>query len=306
MFFDAYPFMDGVACIAHAQPFLCLWFEVTPWQYRVLDVNGTFSKKSFRFLSEFREGLQAAQESRGFNFLAWYSNDYGYIGADGSWAIKPQFTYARNFSEGLGAVRLKNGCLGFVNHEGRIVIQHSCFNEIDNFSDGLAWFLDKDTQWWGAIDQSGTIRIKPAYKSKPTPFVNGMATVPTGLETWGVLERESGHIIADGFELLGPFSEGRAWALSGNKKGFINTKGVWVVEPKYDLARDYSEGLAAVFNGIKFGYIDRNGIVVIPFVFTQAESFRNGLARVNERAENKITGTFDYIDMGGNIVYSSP
>jgi hypothetical protein len=47
---------------------------------------------------------------------------YGYIDKTGKWIIKPQFTHAENFSEGLAAASLDYGNRGYIDKTGKFVI----------------------------------------------------------------------------------------------------------------------------------------------------------------------------------------
>jgi hypothetical protein len=65
---------------------------------------------------------------------------------------------------------------------------------------------------------------------------------------------------------------------SGNKYGYINTKGEYIIAPQFDLAYMFSDGLALVRSDGKWGYISENGKYVIPAKFERATPFADGLA----------------------------
>lgn len=52
-------------------------------------------------------------------------------------------------------------------------------------------------------------------------------------------------------------------AKSGDKWGYIDTTGKFVINPQFDEARLFQEGLAAVEIGGKWGEIDKTGKIVI-------------------------------------------
>ena len=124
-------------------------------------------------------------------------------------------------------------------------------------------------------------------------------------------------------------------AKKGELYGYINTKGEFVIEPKYYIAMEFSEGVAAVkFDGEdsfklidkkgdvvgatdaswvdpfceglavaqvggydgKYGYIDKSGKMVISAQFDFADDFSEGMAIV------KIGDKFGFIDKTGNMV----
>ena len=75
----------------------------------------------------------------------------------------------------------------------------------------------------------------------------------------------------------GDFVEGVSPARVGENWGFIDTKGDWVIEPKYWRVQPFSEGLAAVTGQLKgsdfpTAYIDRTGKSIIGFPKGVAEA----------------------------------
>ena len=53
------------------------------------------------------------------------------------------------------------------------------------------------------------------------------------------------------------FSEGLTCVGIGDRYGYINKEGQYVVNPQFDGARFFSEGLAPVKIGDKYGYISK-------------------------------------------------
>ncbi len=122
---------------------------------------------------------------------------------------------------------------------------------------------------------------------------------PTG--KWGYADSRGKFIIPPKFESASPFSDGLALVSVWNKFGFINEKGFPVLKPQYDAARSFSEGLAAVMvvdlnNEKKWGFIDKTGRFVISPRFDDASDFSGGKAVVVMNG-NRIT-----IDTSGKVV----
>lgn len=158
-----------------------------------------------------------------------YQNDkYGYVNENG-WLLKPQFDEARDFSEGLAAVKVGgwNGKWGFVDKTGKMVIQPE-YDETGDFSEGLAGVRMNNVWEWGFIDKTGKMVIQPKY---------------------------------EGFY---KFSEGLAGVkMTNGKWGFIDKTGEWVIQPQFDEASYFESGKSWVLigdweNGTR-GYVDRNG-----------------------------------------------
>ena len=70
-------------------------------------------------------------------------------------------------------------------------------------------------------------------------------------------------------------------AKKDDKWGYINLKGEVVIDFLYEKAGEFSEGLAAVKQGGKGGYINEEGKVVIPLKYNSVGIFYDGMAQVD-------------------------
>lgn len=77
--------------------------------------------------SDFSEGLACVQDPNGL---------FGYIDKSGNYVIKPQFTYASSFSDGL-AVAERDSYFGYIDKSGKFVIEPQYYYAED-FRDGVA------------------------------------------------------------------------------------------------------------------------------------------------------------------------
>lgn len=104
-----------------------------------------------------------------------YENDeeqfFGYIDKKGNWAIKPQFTSARNFSYGLASVKVDYEKAGYIDKTGKFVIPPK-YNYAGDFEYGFASvrinmyegvFIDKT----GKISKTVSHAHPPQDKSIP-------------------------------------------------------------------------------------------------------------------------------------------
>jgi hypothetical protein len=83
--------------------------------------------------------------------------------------------------------------------------------------------------------------------------------------------------------------------------GFINGKGQIIVKPQYLEALDFSEGLAWVMNKEKRGYINKKGNLVIDYKGNGfGNSFHQGLAGISK--EDSTYVLFGFINKKGEIV----
>lgn len=99
------------------------------------------------------------------------------------------------------------------------------------------------------------------------------------------------------YSYVGDFQEGLAWYEHNGWMGYINRKGIEVIEPKFHLADDFSEGYAVVFNNGQSILINKSGEQLelsteIDFV----SDFHNGIARIgmfSDKMNSRIDGFID-------------
>ena len=217
----------------------------------------------------------------------------GYLDTKGKVVIPATYEYilaessvASHFSEGL-CPQYKYDDVSvyttFINKTGGVVF--TCEGRVDDFHEGLA-LLGKD------------------ISDNEDDF----------LWRYGFLDKKGKEAIPFRFERAGHFSEGLCWAEEGNKKGFIDKDGKFVLTGSWrictlyeegpeesDLIPTFSEGLAWVCNSEgKFGYIDKTGNLVIPFRYELGYDddmecydqqpcfdFHQGIARVWDKSTGK-------------------
>jgi hypothetical protein len=229
---------------------------------------------------------------------------WGYIDRSGKIAIKPQFSWAEEFSEGLAAFENEDGKHGYIDETGKIVIEPK-FDNWTNFSEGLA-AVSVDFKW-GYIDRNGKWVIPPQF-AVGRPFSNGLAlvgvplsgnvTFPPGPVKHEFIDKDGKIAINPEHDILnGSFSEGFAAVQFITKNGIddelIDKTGKTLVAVQDLKLRGFSGGLAAVKKDGKWGYVGMNGNFLIEPQFEEAESFSEGLAAV------KVDKKWGYIDRQG-------
>jgi hypothetical protein len=118
-------------------------------------------------------------------------------------------------------------------------------------------------------------------------------------DKWGYVDKTGKYIINSQFDDAFNFSEGLALVKSNDGKyGFIGEDGKYVINPIYKDATSFSEGLACVVmeNG-KPQFINKENKIL--FTVDKAEicfGFSEGMARV------KIKGKWGYIDKTGKLI----
>lgn len=143
----------------------------------------------------------------------------------------------RNFSEGMVSV-FKNGKYGYMNKQQKLVIPHKYEMALD-FSDGVAVVMNDGL--FGVIDKTGKVII-PLNEEYIGSFSSGLGassvTDDSGERLYGYMNKAGKVVIIPNWTEVYPFSEGlaavRFTTLTSSKWGVIDTKGNYVVKPKYD------------------------------------------------------------------------
>ena len=224
-------------------------------------------------LSDFHEGLARI----GGKTEAGYR--YGYIDSNGEIRIDIQYGSAGYFSEGLADVRSDNGCVGYINQRGEMVIE-----PIWDYGYGF---------------QNGFAIV---FKGK----TNIIGLPSKGL--YGVIDKQ-GYVISEPqWDNIEAYSDDLALVEKSGKYGYIDKRGNVVIEPQWENALSFSCGLARVRgkNG-KYGFIDHSGKLIIDCEWDYATVFQdNGYARVfrgtlqgNGSPEN---GCYGMINIRGEVV----
>ena len=226
------------------------------------DKNGVL-KKNGQWFIEPKENLSRDYDE--YEDIICVSDDdkYGYINGNG-WLVKPQYTYANQFSEGLAAVSI-------------------------------------DGEKWGFIDKTGKMCIEPQfYVEYNTKFVDGWALVGDENHKIGFIDKKGNWVIQPQYDSALLFHEDFAAVEIDGKWGYINKDGKMVINPQYEDAADFSKGLAAVKKGDKWGYINKTGKMVIQPKYDDADEF-NSIGRAYVRIGDWDTGTSGYVDRNGNF-----
>jgi len=111
----------------------------------IIDISGDLVMlpvEMDRRIAPFSEGRAA------FTVGEWPNETVGFLDVYGNEIIAPVFMQARDFSEGLAAVRTDDGW-GFIDKYGNIVVA-TRFDAVTNFSEGFAWFLQDGR--WGTLE----------------------------------------------------------------------------------------------------------------------------------------------------------
>lgn len=232
---------------------------------------------------------------------------YGYLNEKGERVIQPVYHVASHFKEGMARVNMGKAS-GYIDKTGKLVIPYR-FSSTSDFSEGLAAVKLAVDGLYGYIDKTGKLAI-PARFADAAPFSDGAARVYVNGK-YGYIDREGKYILKPQFTSAGPFSEGLAFVERNGKSFYINKKGEKVIASANVLAGGtFVHGLAPASPGQKYGFIDKTGKYVVKPSLEWADSFRGKLAKVYVRTKETRPSYDDwyiegYINTRGKLVWTS-
>ncbi|WP_183192346.1 WG repeat-containing protein [Brevibacillus fluminis] len=211
-------------------------------------------------------------------YPAYINFKFGFINKEGKQMIAPQFSWVGTFSEGLAPASGENGKVGFIDRTGKFVIQPVYESVVDSFTNGIAHVSLNDDVL--TIDKTGKAMGPNPDKIGLDGYYEGLAAVLDG-EKWGFIDEKGNWIVKPTYDMVGRFSEGLAAVSQDNaKQGYIDKTGKLILPAQYSFAGEFHEGKAAVTINDKMGFIDKTGKVVIQPNFFSVGDFTDGLAPV--------------------------
>jgi hypothetical protein len=207
----------------------------------------------FDDVTEFNDGYAVARNDGKYFIL---DKQYGEHPVDDENIVK-----VKSFSEMLAPYESKNGKMGFIDEQGKIVIQAQ-FIAVGYFNAGLAWAKTVDKKI-GYIGKNGEWVIQPQFElAKNFDPESGMARIKVN-EKMGFVNKKGELLFVNDAEDIGDFTNGLCWGRKNEKTGFVNNKGEWVIPPQFEAVRHFKNGYAAVKKDDKWGLIDKEGKWVI-------------------------------------------
>lgn len=231
---DAKPFSDGLAAVKTEEG----------WGY-ILPDGKVYLKAGFEDAGSFKQNIAPVKYvGWGYAYRSWSP---GKKGKD--WLLQPFNEKTYEFSEGFGVFQ-KNGLMGLVDEQKTIRIKPR-FLALKKCSEGLLPASKKQGEW-GFVDTDGKTVIEAVYQAAFS-FSEGLANVKKAGK-WGYINKNNEVVIPFKYDRAYGFRNGVAVVVEGKDRFFIDTEGNPVSDRFADVYRA-SEGYAAVKVNGKWGYI---------------------------------------------------
>jgi len=228
----------------------------------------------FEEVKAFSEGLAAVK----------INGNWGYINSDAGLVIPAKYDdygSAEEFKNGRAIIHGSSKAL-LIDKNGETIASVEGFVDSSNTNHDLRILEGSTTvrTYVGYVDSTDFNVIETNYIEIKGFGSNGLAAVRTSdrSDRWGYVDDTGNLVIDEKFDRAGQFSAaGLALAVVGEKHGYIDEKGEFVLRPSfaYSDLRDFSDNGLAAFesrNG-KWGFFDTNGSVVIKPKYDSVKKF---------------------------------
>ena len=222
---------------------------------------------------------QAGCFNDGLALVKTKTGEYAYINKNGDILFYSPFSYS--FASSGGAVCGSiDGLYGYSDTAGQIIIPPK-FDMAFEFSEGFA-AVRQDGKW-GFINTDGSFHVKPTYDYAGS-FHGGFAVcISSG--KYGLINKKGVRTTPFTYDYIAsPDEKGRFPAKQGEKSGYINSNGEWILETDYDYCYGFTNGVARVYKDGLWGYIDEKGNEIVPPLFIDCGEYHK------ERAAYSLDG----------------
>lgn len=225
------------------------------------------------------------------------------------------YSYETHFVGGLARIQ-KDFKVGFMNKKGEIVIEAK-YDDARDFNEGLAAVKFTNSlgeSKWGFIDKQGNVKIDFIFQNEPTSFSSGRALILGTNNKYGIIDNSGKIIVEPKYEKIFPYENGFATASFLDDKWNrtyeildVNGKTVKKFEKdkkgnQTELWSGFKNGLAVASQKYKFGFIDTKGNVVVNFSFRKLNQMNDDRAYAELYDEKTRKITYGFIDKKGKFV----
>jgi len=167
--------------------------------------------------------------------------------------------------------------------------------------EGIKYFqVEKDGKT-GFCDLDGNIVIEPKFDMAEM-FSEGYSAVTVG-DKHGFIDETGKYVLPlQSCEFLGSLHNGLASVRINDKVGFINIKGQQIIKPQFDWVGDFSEGLCVARNDNGQSGIGKYGYIDTTGKVVIDFKFQYANNFENGKAKVEINDLWGAIDKTGNII----
>lgn len=213
----------------------------------------------------------------------------GFINKSGELVAEPEFDNVDNFSDGLAKV-VRDGKVGFINREGKIVFK-PVFNKIIQRTENMVK---------GQIGR-GKLTLLPRYEDLPGERfsqVSDLNKPPIRVKMgnkWGFVDNLGEFIVKPKFSEADLFENQPVTRVRKNGTwGLLNQSGELVVDTVYERLTYLGDEIFKIGMGDREGLAGPGGLIIKP-KFQKIKEFQEGLAPV------KQDGKWGYVNKQGEI-----
>jgi hypothetical protein len=267
----AYVFQEGRALVQHRDSL---------WGY--IDTKGNSIASGYKQGLSFKDGMAWVNDKGIIKSLDLNGNIIKTLSSDviSIWS----------FYEGFALFSM-NGMQSYLDKNYNTI--GSWYADGNRFQENVASVMC-DNGKYGYINTNASFVINCNFDEAKT-FRNSKAIVRIG-DKWGAINKQGEYIFGpfSDVEMINPDNDIFKFKKKDGGWGWLNSEGKVIIQPVYDEVMSFDDrDIAPVRQGDKWGYIDRNGIYVINRQYNVAYPF------FNNRALVKIDDDFIAIDKNG-------
>ena len=167
--------------------------------------------------------------------------------------------------------------------------------------EGIEYFQFEEDGKTGFRDLNGNIVIEAKFDMAEM-FSEGYSSVRVG-DKHGFIDETGKYVLPlQSYEFLGSLHNGLASVRINDKVGFINIKGQEIIKPQFDWVGDFSEGLCVVRNDNPKNEIGKYGYIDTTGKVVIDFRFQYANNFENGRAKVEINNLWGAIDKTGKLV----
>lgn len=247
----------GIITSSNRTVFPCQYDSITPFTEGVAlaDANGTkfylytdgkskALSSSYEFF-EFSDGFARVRDNK--------TGKWGYVDHKGVIRVNPRFDTASDFKVGHAVVTLKGKTYSINKAGDKHQLPFNPAQKVVVFSNGAGYV--ENVSGTKSFFTKG-FKLTPGEYKEINDFSEGMARVRSLNGNIAYLN-EDGEVALriKGYSDAGDFSEGKTWVKRNSLYGYINTKGVLVIDTLFSYASNFNNQLAYVARGQRQGVI---------------------------------------------------